>query len=112
MKSFKILFFTFLIIELSAAKRSFGITSRRSKSKSVSVRRGQHSYDNDDHHVPLPKPIPPDAKKNVGWNTHQSHHTPSAPAGAANQGNLYAGNNHQMGHVSRSNLTNFKNLKF
>lgn len=104
MKNFKIIFCAFLIVQcvhFIDAKRSFGLTSRRSKSKSPSVRRGQHGHDDD--HAPLPKPPPPDAKKNIGWNSNQAsntHHAPSAPplgptVNHAPQGGLYSGNNHQ-----------------
>lgn len=106
MKNFNIIFCIILIVQcvhFIDAKRSFGLTSRRSKSKSPSVRRGQHGHDDD--HAPLPKPPPPDAKKNIGWNTnqaHNTHHNPSAPplgpAGLNNapQGGLYSGSSHHQ----------------
>jgi hypothetical protein len=98
--NFKVILCAVLIIELTQfidAKRSFGITSRRSKSKSPSVRRGQHGHETDDH-VPLPKPSS-DSKKNIGWDTQKAHnthhHPPSAPPmnpAQTNQGGLYSAN--------------------
>ncbi|XP_070496507.1 macrophage receptor MARCO-like [Chironomus tepperi] len=87
--NYKTFFCVLLVIELYYvqsidAKRSFGITGRRSKSKSPSVRRGQHGHEGDDH-VPVPKPSTPERKKDVGWNTNSQHstntqnHGPSAP---------------------------------
>lgn len=76
--NFKYLLCAFIIIEIVQfieAKRSFGLTSRRSKSKSPSVRRGHQGHDGDDH-APLPKPpAPAPAQKNIGWNTQQAHNT-------------------------------------
>jgi hypothetical protein len=104
MKNIKIFFCVLLIVEcvhFINAKRSFGLTSRRSKSKSPSVRRGQHGHDDD--HAPLPKPPPQDIKKNIGLNSnqaHNTHHAPSAPplgpvgVNQAPQGSLYSANNH------------------
>lgn len=106
MKNFKIFFCISIIIQcvyFIDAKRSFGITSRRSKSKSPSVRRGQHGHDDD--YAPLPKPPPPDSRKNIGWNTnqaHNTHHGPSAPPVSptginhGSQGSLYSGNSHHQ----------------
>lgn len=52
------------------AKRSFGITRSRSKSKTPSVRRNQHGHDFDDHHPApqshAPKPSAPEMNKNPG----------------------------------------------
>lgn len=102
--NFKVILCALIVIELVQlidAKRSFGLTSRRSKSKSPSVRRGQHGHDGDDH-APIPKPpAPSNAQKNIGWNTQQAHNThnaPSAPpsgpitASHVPQGGLYSGN--------------------
>lgn len=105
--NFKVILCALIVIELVQlidAKRSFGLTSRRSKSKSPSVRRGQHGHDGDDH-VPIPKapaaaPAPVNTQKNIGWNTQQAHNThnaPSAPsgpitAGHVPQGGLYSSN--------------------
>ncbi|KAG5674817.1 hypothetical protein PVAND_004764 [Polypedilum vanderplanki] len=88
-----------IIIPLIDGKRSFGITGRRNKSKSPSVRRGQHGHDGDDH-IPVPKPPPShaDSKKNIGWNHQQSHPQPSAPqlpgqTGMHHNQGLYGANN-------------------
>lgn len=102
--NFKVILCALIVVELvqlSDAKRSFGLTSRRSKSKSPSVRRGQHGHDGDDH-VPIPKAPaqPANNQKNIGWNTQQAHNThnaPSAPSGPITashvpQGGLYSGN--------------------
>lgn len=101
--NFKAFLCALIFIELSFiqsidGKRSFGITGRRSKSKSPNVRRGQHGHDGDDH-VPLPKPpTPSNSKKNIGWNTNQPHsgtnthqQVPSAPSGP------HTGINHNQG---------------
>lgn len=100
MKNFKIFLCVLIIVEVVHfidAKRSFGITGRRSKSKSPSVRRGQHGHDSDDH-IPVPRPPPPASNKNIGWNTNQAHNThnaPSAPPLNPGAPNLYSGSHHQ-----------------
>lgn len=108
MRNFKLLFCVLIIVEFlhfTEGKRSFGLTSRRSKSKSPSVRRGQHGHDSDDH-MPVPKPQAPDARKNIGMNSNQAHNTHNAPSapplGPANgvnyspQGGLYSANHHNQ----------------
>ncbi|CAH1711189.1 unnamed protein product [Chironomus riparius] len=86
--NYKTFFCVLLVIELYYVqsidgKRSFGITGRRSKSKSPSVRRGQHGHEGDDH-VPVPKPQTPERKKDVGWNTNSQHSTNTHHTAAQN----------------------------
>lgn len=70
------------LIPTLEAKRSFGITGRRSKSKQHSVRRGSHAHsDYDMGPVPgpkdsVPKPSAPDshsANKPIGWNVNNNN---------------------------------------
>lgn len=78
------------VLQITEAKRSFGITARRGKSKSHSVRRGNHGHgDYDNGPVPgpkdAPKPSAPDASRPIGWNANNQAGHANTISGQHNQ---------------------------
>jgi hypothetical protein len=86
--NFQLILFVGVIIELcfvqlSDAKRSFGITRSRSKSnKGPAVRRNGHGHEYDDPPLPPPKPSAPDMKK---MHSHSPQGPPPAYPGLGSQ---------------------------